>query len=183
MRGETLTLWEKMYVPEIIRGIWITATHFFPNMFSTMLAYVTGNPERRKIMTLYYPEEKPVLPEAYRGRPVLVLGKDGNEKCVACGLCEIACPPKCITIEGAMRKDGSRHPKTYILDGSRCIFCGLCEEACPEEAIVMSQIYNGLCEVDRDLMVYGKDDLLVPEEELEGRLAFIRKRAFGKCNY
>jgi len=182
-RGETLTFWEKMYVPEIIRGMWITSSHFFPNIITTMVAYLTGSPEQRKIMTIYYPEEKPVIPAAYRGRPVLVRAKDGNEKCVACGLCEVACPPGCITIEGALREDGSRFPSTYILDGSRCIFCGLCEEACPEEAIVMSHIYNGLCEYERDLMIYDKENLLVPEAELEERLTFIRKRAFGKCNY
>jgi len=182
-RNITLTFWEKLYIPEIIRGLYITTKHFVPNFVSVVRAYVLKKPEERKIMTIYYPEEKPNIPEAYRGRPVLVRGDDGKEKCVACGLCEVACPPKCISIVGAIRKGGTRYPETYVLDGSRCIFCGLCEEACPEEAIVMSHIYENLTELDRGLMIYDKDALLVPEAKLKERLAFIRTRAYSKCNY
>jgi len=182
-RNVTLTFWEKLYIPEIIRGLYITTKHFVPNFVSVVRAYVLKKPEERKIMTIYYPEEKPNIPEAYRGRPVLVRGDDGKEKCVACGLCEVACPPKCISIVGAIRKDGTRYPETYVLDGSRCIFCGLCEEACPEEAIVMSHNYENLTELDRGLIIYDKDALLVPEAKLKERLEFIRTRAYSKCNY
>jgi len=182
-RNITLTFWEKLYIPEIIRGLYITTKHFVPNFVSVVRAYVLKKPEERKIMTIYYPEEKPNIPEAYRGRPVLVRGEDGKEKCVACGLCEVACPPHCISIVGAIRKDGTRYPETYVLDGSRCIFCGLCEEACPEEAIVMSHNYENLTELDRGLMIYDKDALLVPEAKLKERLEFIRTRAYSKCNY
>lgn len=182
-RGATLTLWERLYFPEVIRGVLITAGHFVPNFISVTKAYFGGKPSDRKIMTLYYPEEKPVLPEAYRGKPVLVRAKDGREKCVACGLCEVACPPKCISIVGGMREDGTRYPVTYVLDGAVCIFCGFCEEACPEEAIVMSDRYAGLCEYDRRPMVYDKEALLVPEEKLTKRLDYIRRRMYGKWNY
>lgn len=182
-RNETLTLWEWLYVPEIIRGMIVTSKHFFPNFVGVFRAYFTGKPEVRRIMTLYYPEEKPNIPEAYRGRPVLVRGKDGKEKCVACGLCEIACPVYCISIVGGMRPDETRYPVSYTLDGTRCIFCGLCEEACPEEAIVMSHTYENLCEHSRDLMIYDKESLLIPEEKLERRLSYIRRRMYGRCNY
>lgn len=182
-RPVEMTLWEKSYVPEIIRGIIVTMSHFFPNFVGVFHAYLTGNPKKRRIMTIYYPEEKPVIPDAYRGRPVLVRNPDGRERCVACGLCEVACPPKCIFIIGAQRKDGTRFPKTYMLDGSICIFCGLCEEACPEEAIVMSRQYENLAEYDRKLMLYDKESLLVPAEKLERRLEYMRKRMYGKCNY
>jgi len=182
-RNVELTLWEKLYIPEVIRGLTITARHFFPNFFSVFKAYFSGKPEERKIMTIYYPEEKPVIPEAYRGRPVLVRDPDGRERCVACGLCEVACPPHCIHIIGGMRSDGTRYPVSYTLDGSVCIFCGWCEEACPEEAIVMSHEYENLAEHDRSLMIYDKESLLVPVEKLEKRIDFIRRRSFNKCNY
>lgn len=182
-RNVTMTFWEQLYVPEIIRGMIVTAKHFFPNFVGVFKAYFTGRPEVRRIMTLYYPEEKPNIPESYRGRPVLVRDSEGKEKCVACGLCEVACPPECISIVGGMRKDGTRYPVTYTLDGTRCIFCGLCEEACPEEAIVMSHTYENLCEYSRDLMIYDKESLLISEEYLVKRLEYIRKRMYGRCNY
>jgi len=182
-RPVTMTLWERLYVMEVVRGVLITARHFFRNLVGVTIAYVTGKPSERRIMTIYYPEELPPVPEAYRGRPVLVRGADGKEKCVACGLCEVACPPKCISIVGAMREDGTRYPDTYTLNGAVCIFCGLCEEACPEEAIVMSYDYQNLCEYDRSLMRYDKEALLIPEEKLAKRLEYIRRRMYNKCNY
>lgn len=182
-RGATLTLWEQSYVPEVLRGISITLRHFFVNLTALALELVTGDKKARKISTIYYPEEPITPPVAYRGRPVLVLGADGKEKCVACGLCEAACPPQCIRIVGGERGDGERYPVRYTLDGTRCIFCGRCEEACPKEAIVMSDDWSGLCEYDRSKMVYEKESLLVPEARLARRIAFIRDKQFGKDRY
>lgn len=182
-RNVTLTLWEQSYVPEILRGMIITLEHFFKNLWGLILEFAWSGKEDRKIVTVYYPEESLTPPPAYRGRPVLVLGADGNEKCVACGLCEAACPPQCISIIGAERANGERYPLRYTLDGTRCIFCGRCEEACPKEAIVMSDDWRNLCEYDRSKMIYEKADLLVPEEKLAGRLKFIRDKAFGKDRY
>jgi NADH-quinone oxidoreductase subunit I len=180
-RRPSLTLWEKLYVPEIIRGIMITSKHFFVNFWGLILEMFGGR-RHRKIFTLYYPEEKPVLPDAYRGRPVLVQNEDGTEACVACGLCEAICPAKCIFILGAERPNGERYPETYELDGSRCIFCGLCEEACPKEAIVMSDEYQNLATYHREDMLFRKEQLLVPASKLQKRLNFIRK-AYAKCTY
>lgn len=182
-RNVTLTLWEQSYVPEILRGMLITLRHFFINMWGLILEFAWSGKEDRKIVTVYYPEESLTPPPAYRGRPVLVLGSNGNEKCVACGLCEVACPPQCISIIGAERENGERYPSRYTLDGTRCIFCGRCEEVCPKEAIVMSDEWRNLCEYDRSKMIYEKKDLLVPEEKLARRIAFIRDKSFGKDRY
>ena len=181
-RNVTLTLWEASYVPEILRGISITMGHFFTNLTGLVMDLVGGR-KHRKIMTLYYPEEDPVIPSAYRGRPVLVRRADGLEQCVACGLCEVACPPHCISIVGAERENGERYPLTYVLDGSRCIFCGLCEEVCPKEAIIMSHDWKNLCEYDRSKMIYNKEQLLYPERNLGRRLDTIRDKYFGIKRY
>ena len=183
-RGEKLTLWERSYIPEMIRGMWITTRHFAENLYSLTAESVMGKGRsRRTIMTIYYPEEMPVVPVAYRGRPVLVQGADGNEKCVACGLCEVACPPSCISITGGEKKNGDKYPEKYILDGSRCIFCGRCEEVCPKEAIVMSGEWNGICAYDRAEMIYQKEWLLRTEEQVAERLEYIRSNAFSKNRY
>ncbi|VAX23388.1 NADH-ubiquinone oxidoreductase chain I, partial [hydrothermal vent metagenome] len=127
-RNAQLTIWEKLYIPEVLHGMSITLRHFAGNITGSVLE-LFGGPKHRKVMTIYYPEESLTPPPAYRGRPVLVVGDNGLEKCVACGLCEAACPAHCISIVGAERNDLERYPLSYTLDGSRCIFCGLCEEA------------------------------------------------------
>ena len=183
-RGEKLTLWERSYIPEMLRGMWITTRHFAENLYSLTAEFGMGKGRsRRTIMTIYYPEEMPVVPVAYRGRPVLVQGADGNEKCVACGLCEVACPPSCISITGGEKKNGDKYPEKYVLDGSRCIFCGRCEEVCPKEAIVMSGEWNGICAYDRTKMIYQKEWLLRTEEQVAERLEYIRSNAFSKNRY
>ena len=183
-RGEKLTLWERSYIPEMIRGMWITTRHFAENLYSLTVEFGMGKGRsRRTIMTICYPEEMPVVPDAYRGRPLLVQGADGVEKCVACGLCEEACPPSCIHITGGERENGDRYPLSYVLDGSRCIFCGRCEEVCPKEAIVMSGEWNDICEYDRTKMIYKKEELLRTEEQLAKRLDYIRSNAFSKNRY
>jgi NADH-quinone oxidoreductase subunit I len=122
-----------------------------------------------------YPEERVDYADAFRGMPVLVALEDGEPRCVACGLCEFACPTDCITIvpgetEGARIE---RYPEAFDIDMSRCMFCGLCEEACPEEAIVMSREVE-IAAYRRDDMYFRKQDLLVPEALLKRRLDFLR---------
>ena len=124
---------------------------------------------------MQYPEERVDYPDAFRGMPVLVALDDGLPKCVACGLCEFACPTDCITIiPGELPERGiERYPEAFDIDMSRCMFCGLCEEACPEEAIVMSREVE-LASYDRGSMLYHKPELLVPANLLKRRLEFIR---------
>lgn len=174
-----LTLWEKLYVFEILRGMCITSKHFFLNMIGFVI-HPKG--KKRSIFTVYYPEERVTLPPAYRGRAVLVADKDGKEKCVACGLCEKICPAKAISIRAEETENGDRYPASYTLDLSRCVYCGYCEEVCPKEAIVMSSEYEGLASRDRASMKYTKDQLLRSEESVKGRLDYVR-RIYSKCNY
>jgi len=167
-RETKLTLWERLYIPEIIRGLAITSRHFFSNLWG----FIIGKP---RVATVQYPEQRLEHPAAFRGMPVLVAREDGTERCVACGMCEVACPPRCITIvpeetEGAIE----RHPKIFNIDLSRCMFCGLCEEACPEEAIVMSPDFEIACET-RAGHVWSKEQLLKPRAQLRRRLGYIRE--------
>jgi NADH-quinone oxidoreductase subunit I len=175
-----LTFWEKLYLPEIVRGISVTTKHFASNMAGFVFS---PKGKKRSIFTVYYPEEKVTLPPAYRGRPVLVAREDGSEKCVACGLCEKICPGHAISIVAGERADvADRYPISYVLDLNRCVYCGLCEEVCPKEAVVMSSEYEGLAETDRRNFCYTKEQLLRSEESVKGRLQYIR-RIYSKCNY
>jgi NADH-quinone oxidoreductase subunit I len=169
-RREKLGLVERLYLPMILRGLLVTSVHFFRNL----RGFVSGR--NRTDFVVQYPEERLDYPDAFRGMPVLVQLPDGAPRCVACGLCEFACPTDCISIvpgeiEGARIE---RYPEAFEIDMSRCMFCGLCEEACPEEAIVMSREVE-IAEYDRESMIFDKERLLVPAELLERRLAFLRR--------
>jgi NADH-quinone oxidoreductase subunit I len=173
-----LTLWERLYVFEVARGIMITTEHFIKNMIGFVFS---PKGQKRRIPTVYYPEEKVTLPAAYRGRPVLVAGQGGAEKCVACGLCEKICPACAITIVAAERDNRERYPESFTLDMARCVYCGYCEEVCPKEAIVMSAEYEGLAQTNRSLMRYSKEKLLRSEDNVKERIEYIR-RIYSKCN-
>ncbi len=167
-RKEKLGWLERLYVPLLVKGLATTARHFFRNL----RGFATGN---RTDFVVQYPEERVDYPDAFRGMPVLVALPDGRPRCVACGLCEFACPTNCIDIvSGELEGAGiERYPETFDIDMSRCMFCGLCEEACPEEAIVMSREVE-IAGFDRASMHFTKEQLLVPAELHERRLAFLR---------
>ena len=168
-RREHTGLAERLYLPAIVKGLVVTSRHFFRNL----RGFVTGR--NRTDFVVQYPEERVDYPDAFRGMPVLVQLEDGLPKCVACGLCEFACPTDCISIvPGELPERGiERYPEAFDIDMSRCMFCGLCEEACPEEAIVMSREVE-IATYDRPAMVFRKSDLLVPETLLKRRLEFLR---------
>jgi len=152
----------------ILRGLLVTARHFFRNL----AGFLRGKPT---IVTIQYPEATQPWSPAMRGMPVLVQMENGKEHCVACGLCEWACPVDCITIYPAETADEvERYPEIFNIDMSRCMFCGFCEEACPEEAIVMSQRV-GIATTEWRGRLWTKQDLLVPVAELETRLKHIRR--------
>ena len=168
-RSEKLGVLERFYVPMIAQGLAVTARHFFRNL----RGFVTG--KNRQDFVVQYPDERVDYPDAFRGMPVLVQLDNGQPRCVACGLCEFACPTDCISIVPAELQGAriERYPEAFDIDMSRCMFCGLCEEACPEEAIVMSREVE-ISSYDRQSMIFDKERLLVPEHLLERRLDFLR---------
>ena len=131
-----MTLWERAYLPEIMRGLAITSGVFLRNMGRWM----TG---RKGALTTYYPEEtRADYSPINRGKHVLTQRPDGTPQCVACNMCATVCPAKVIEIEAGFDPNDAAHPKFPIrfeIDYSRCIFCGLCVEACPEDAIRMAK--------------------------------------------
>jgi NADH-quinone oxidoreductase subunit I len=110
--------------------------------------------------TVPYPEQPPYLAPRYRGRIVLTRDPDGQERCVACNLCAVACPVDCIALQKAETADGRWHPEWFRINFSRCIYCGFCEEACPTYAIQLTPDFE-FSEYDRHNMVYEKEHLLI----------------------
>ena len=127
----------------IIRSLWGVFLHAF---------------HRR--VTIQYPDQKPDLPPRWRGRIVLTRDPDGEERCVACYLCAVACPVDCISLQNAEAEDGRRYPSSFRINFSRCIFCGYCEEACPTYAIQLTPDFE-MAEYNRQSLVYEKEDLLI----------------------
>lgn len=155
--AQRLNFWEKIYLPEIARGLGLTFRQMFKPKF-----------------TRQYPEERWEPTGSYRGRPVLLKSEDG-ERCVACGLCARVCPALAIEVQaGETEKEKERYPVKFEINMLRCIYCGFCEEVCPEEAIVMSKDYELIFE-NRENAIYDKEKLLVEEKVLQERLQFLKE--------
>ena len=119
---------------------------------------IFGHAFRRRV-TIQYPEQKPYLPPRWRGR-IILSRINGQERCVACYLCAVACPPSCISLQAAEDETGRRDPKFFRINFSRCIFCGFCEDACPTRAIQLTPDFE-MGEYKRQNLVYEKEDLLI----------------------
>ena len=125
--GRPDSLEQRIYLPEVIRGLGVTAKHFFANLFS-----------RKYTVTVEYPEQKLKYPERNRGLHRLMLRDDGHVRCVACMLCPTVCPAHCITIvPEETGNNNEKRPRIFEIDELRCVVCGLCVEACPCDAIRM----------------------------------------------
>ena len=120
--------------------------------------------------TLNYPHEKGPLSPRFRGEHALRRYPNGEERCIACKLCEAVCPAQAITIEAEPRADGSRRTTRYDIDMTKCIYCGLCQEACPVDAIVEGPNFEFATETREELM-YDKDRLLANGERWERAIA------------
>ncbi len=158
VQRQELTLLERLYVPEVVRG----------------LARTFGKLFEKKI-TRQYPEEPLPKDEVTRGQPRLVVKDDGNLACVSCGMCEIACPAYAITIDGGeTEREIEREPQRFEIDMLRCILCGFCEEACPKDAIFMSDELE-LADHSRAALVYGIPKLKRSKQSLQARIDYVYK--------
>jgi NADH-quinone oxidoreductase subunit I len=124
----------------------------------------------RKKITINYPFEKGPLSPRFRGEHALRRYPNGEERCIACKLCEAICPAQAITIEAEPRDDGSRRTTRYDIDMVKCIYCGLCEEACPVDAIVEGPNFEYSTE-NREELLYDKEKLLANGDRWETALA------------
>ena len=124
----------------------------------------------RKKITINYPFERGPLSPRFRGEHALRRYPNGEERCIACKLCEAVCPAQAITIEAEPRDDGSRRTTRYDIDMVKCIYCGLCEEACPVDAIVEGPNFEYSTE-SREELLYNKEKLLANGDRWETELA------------
>lgn len=131
---------------------------------------LTGKYAFRSKITLEYPEEKTPLSPRFRGLHALRRYENGEERCIACKLCEAVCPAMAITIESEARADGSRRTTRYDIDLTKCIFCGFCEESCPVDSIVETNILEYHGETRGDLY-FTKDMLLAVGDRYESQIA------------
>ena len=140
---------------EIISGMAMTLKYFF-----------------KPKATINYPHEKMALSPRFKGEHALRRYPNGEERCIACKLCEAVCPALCIFIEAEPRDDGSRRTTRYDIDMTVCIYCGLCEESCPVDAIVMTPNLEFATETHEELL-YNKEKLLSNGDRWE---AVLQKR-------
>jgi NADH-quinone oxidoreductase subunit I len=150
-----------------------TLKHYFNSLFLIELFKglgVTGRYLFRPKFTVQYPEEKAPVSPRFRGLHALRRYPNGEERCIACKLCEAVCPALAITIEAQPREDGSRRTTRYEIDLFKCIYCGFCEESCPVDSIVLSRIYEYSMETNAERLI-TKERLLAIGEQHEAQLA------------
>jgi NADH-quinone oxidoreductase subunit I len=143
----SFTLWD------LLVGLNVTVKHFFKTKF-----------------TVQYPEEKTPVSHRFRGLLALRRYPNGEERCIACKLCEAVCPALAITIESEPREDGSRRTTRYDIDMFKCINCGLCEESCPVDSIVVTPIHHYHMN-ERGQNIMTKEKLLAIGDRMEEQLA------------
>jgi NADH-quinone oxidoreductase subunit I len=147
---EKLTLAQCLYLPEILGGMRVTIGHLLRNIVAM-----------RRLPTILYPEEKRNYSDRFRGKHILKTREDGTLKCVACYMCQQACPAECITIVAGEHPSLAyeKYPVVFDIDMLRCVFCGFCVDACPKDAIWMTRDYE-MAFFSREEAIYGIDKLV-----------------------
>ena len=152
------------------------------NFFKTFLLFelfkgmaVTGRHLFARKITVEYPEERTPMSPRFRGLHALRRYPNGEERCIACKLCEAVCPAMAITIESEQRADNTRRTTRYDIDLTKCIFCGFCEESCPVDSIVETHIFEYHGEKRGDLL-YTKPMLLAVGDKYESEIAKAREQ-------
>lgn len=155
-RPSSKGLWERFYLPGIVRGMMITARHFLRNLV------MMGDR-----ITIEYPEQKKQLPPGYRADHRLMRRENNEIRCTACMLCATICPANCIEIEAEEVDDPriEKRAKSFTIDMLRCVYCGLCVEVCPCDAIRMDTGLYENASFDRSLLIYNMDRLLAHTPE------------------
>ncbi|MBN2886323.1 MAG: NADH-quinone oxidoreductase subunit NuoI [Chromatiaceae bacterium] len=147
---------QSLLLVELFKGLRLTGGYLFKRKF-----------------TVQYPEEKAPISPRFRGLHALRRYPNGEERCIACKLCEAVCPALAITIEAEPREDGSRRTTRYEIDLFKCIFCGFCEESCPVDSIVETGVYEYHFE-QRGENILTKERLLAIGDEQEAAIAAAR---------
>lgn len=148
---KTFSLWE------LFKGLNVTGRYFF-----------------KKKVTIQYPEEQTPISPRFRGLHALRRYPNGEERCIACKLCEAVCPALAITIDAKPREDGSRRTTKYEIDLFKCVYCGFCEEACPVDSIVLTDQQHYHFE-DRGEQIMTKEKLLAIGDKYEAEIAAARQ--------
>ncbi len=166
--NKEMTLSEKIYLPEIFKGMGITLKH-------AVRTVIKGAPA-----VYSYPEVQKPRAIIWRGQHVLKRDEEGRERCTACGLCAVACPAEAITMTAAERTKEEKHlyreekyASVYEINMLRCIFCGMCEEACPKSAIYLTDRLVDV-ETNRGSFIYGKDKLV---ENINNRIDITERQS------
>ena len=154
--NSVVSYFKSLLLLELFRGLALTGKYMFA----------------RKI-TVQYPEEKTPMSARFRGLHALRRYPNGEERCIACKLCEAVCPAVAITIESEQRADGTRRTTRYDIDLTKCIYCGFCEESCPVDAIVETHIFEYHGEQRGDLLM-TKDKLMAVGDKYEKQIAQAR---------
>jgi len=157
-KGQTITvdqgapsLLDRTYLYPIVKGLAVTLRHFVRNLFG-----------QKDVATIQYPEVKRQYSERLRGKHILTTKEDGSLRCVACFMCETACPADCIHIVAEENPNATveweKIPKVYEIDLLRCVYCGYCVDACPKEAIIMSRQHE-MAFTSRSQAIVGIEEL------------------------